>query len=204
MLLLFARRAAICFCWALAIAVPGAVFAQTNYYTTNGTEYAVVGSLPGDQVFPDVALNSSGGFVVWQDNATDGSGWGVRAARLDATLSLTSWQQRINVQGTNNQENPRVALLKRGGAVFVWQGGVDGFQHIYARFTTPTNTFLSTTDVVVSTFTNNFQINPAVAVLNNSNVVVVFSVTTRPVPTAFRTSMARYSPPTERRSAPTF
>jgi len=55
--------------------IPAAVFAQTNYYTTNGTEYAIIGSLPGDQVFPDVALNSSGGFVVWQDNITDGSGW---------------------------------------------------------------------------------------------------------------------------------
>ena len=33
---------------------------------------------------------------------------------------------------------------------------------------------MTTTDLVVSTFTNNFQINPAVAVLNNSNVVVVW------------------------------
>ena len=67
-----------------------------------------------------------------------------------------------------------MALLKNGGAVFVWQGGVGGFQHIYARFLTSSNTFLTTTDVVVSMPTNNFQINPAVAVLNNSNVVVVW------------------------------
>ena len=54
--------------------------AQTNYYANNGTEYAIVGSLPGDQVFPDAAVTPAGGFVVWQDNITDGSGWGsVRA-----------------------------------------------------------------------------------------------------------------------------
>jgi hypothetical protein len=175
MSLSFARKAAICFCWGLFLVMPAAVFAQTNYYTTNGMEYAVVGSLPGDQVWPDVAVATNGGFVVWQDNATDGSGWGVSAQKLDGTLSGTLSTFRVNVQGMNDQENARVALLKNGGAVFVWQGGVGGFQHIYARFLTPTNTWLTTTDVVVSVPTNNFQINPAVAVLNNSNVVVVWA-----------------------------
>lgn len=172
---LFARRGAICFCWGLFLGIPAAVFAQTNYYTTNGTEYAIIGSLPGDQVFPDAAVTPSGGFVVWQDNITDGNGWGVSARRLDSTLSGTLSTFRVNVQGTNNQENPRVALLKNGGAAFVWQGGKPSSQHIYARFLTPTNTFLTTTDLVVNTFTNHFQINPAVAVLNNSNVVVVWA-----------------------------
>jgi hypothetical protein len=174
MLLSFARKAAICFSWSLLFAIPSAVFGQ-SYYTTNGTEYAVVGLLPGDQVFPDVAVNSGGGFVVWQDNITDGDGWGVSAQRLDGTLSGTLGAFRVNAQGAGDQENPRVALLKNGGAVFVWQGGVQGGQHIYARYLTSTNTFLTTNDVLVSTFTNNFQINPAVAVLNNSNVVVVWS-----------------------------
>jgi hypothetical protein len=171
----FARRAAICFCQGLFLVFPAAVFAQTNYYATNGTEYAVVGSLPGDQVWPDVAVNTNGGFVVWQDNATDGSGWGVSAMRLDDTLSGALSAFRVNVQGANDQENARVALLKNGGAVFVWQGGVEGYQHIYARFLTPTNTWLTATDEVVSVPTNNFQINPAVAVLTNGNVVVVWS-----------------------------
>ena len=174
MSLSFARKAAICFCWGSFLVIPAAVFGQTNYYGTNGMEYAIVGSLPGDQVWPDVSVNTSGGFVVWQDNATDGSGWGVSARKLDGTLSGTLSTFRVNATGTNDQENARVALLKNGGAVFVWQGGVEGYQHIYARFLTPTNTWLTTTDVVVSVPTNNFQINPAVAVLNNSNVVVVW------------------------------
>ena len=65
------------------------VFGQANYYATNGTEYAVIGALPGDQVFPDAAVNANGGFVVWQDNITDGSGEGISARRLDNTLSGT-------------------------------------------------------------------------------------------------------------------
>ncbi len=158
-------------------AVSGLASAQTNNYTTNGTEYAIVGSLPGDQVFPDAALAANGGFMVWQDNATDGSGEGISATHLNPALSadLTWSHQRVNVQGTNDQENARVALLKNGGAVFVWQGGAQGFQHIYARFLSPTYTWLTTTDVVVSAPANYYQIRPAVSVLNNSNVVVVWS-----------------------------
>jgi hypothetical protein len=149
--------------------------AQTNYYGTNGTEYAVIGSLAGDQVFPDAAISPVGGYEVWQDNITDGDGWGISARRLDATLSGTLGTFRVNTIGAGNQENPRVAMLKNGGAVFVWQGGATGFQHVYARFLTPGNTFLNPAEVLVNTFSKNFQINPAVAVLNNSNVVVVWA-----------------------------
>src|ERR1035438_7658530 len=135
---LFVRRAAICFCWGLFLGIPAAGFAQTNYYTTNGTEYAIIGSLPGDQVFPDAAVTPSGGFVVWQDNITDGNGWGVSARRLDSTLSGTLSTVPVDAVGTNDQENPRVALLNNGGAAFVWQGGKPGNEQIYARFLTPT------------------------------------------------------------------
>ena len=164
---------AACAGWLLTLSL--AASAQTNYYGTNGTEYAVVGSLPGDQVFPSAAISPTGGFVVWQDNATDGDGWGISARRLDATLSGTLGTFRVNASGAGNQENARVALLKNGGAVFVWQGGRSSYQHIYARFLTPNNTFLTTNDILVNTFTNNFQINPSIAVLNNSNVVVVWA-----------------------------
>lgn len=150
------------------------IFAQTNYYNSNGTEYAVIGALAGDQVFPDVAVASTGGFVVWQDNITDGDSWGISARRLDSTLSGTLGTFRVNAMAVGSQENSRVALLKNGGAVFVWQGGKPSYQRIYARFLTPTNTFVSTNDVLVNTFAGTFQINPAVAVLNNSNVVVVW------------------------------
>ena len=172
-----ARSIFVTLAWALGFAMVSTAFAQTNYYTANGTEYAAVGSLPGDQVFPDVAVGTAGGFVVWQDNATDGDGWGVSAQRVDSTLSGTLSTFRVNAQGTNDQEKARVALLKNGGAVFTWQGGVEGYQHIFARFLTPTNTFLTATDLAVSAFggTGSLQVNPAVTVLNNSNVVVVWS-----------------------------
>ena len=174
MLSSFARK--IVWFMVLLAGIPAVVFGQTNYYATNGTEYAIVGSLLGDQVHPDVAVNTNGGFVVWQDNITDGNGWGVSAMQLNPTLSGSGSSFRVNVQGANDQENPRVALLPGGGAAFVWQGGVEGLnQHIYARFLSAAGTWLTTTDVLVNTFTNNFQQNPAVATLTNGNVIVVWA-----------------------------
>jgi len=172
MLLSFTRKIALC--CGLVVGIPGVVFGQTNYYAANGSEYAIVGSLSGDQVLPAAAVTTNGGFVVWQDNITDGDGWGVSAMRLNGTLSGSSSSFRVNVQGAGDQQNPRVALLRSGGAVFVWQGGQKGFKHIYARFLSSSNTFLTTNDVLVNTFTNNFQINPTAATLTNGNVIVVW------------------------------
>ena len=163
-----------CFALGLLLAAISQVSAQTNYYGTNGTEYALTGTAPGNHVYPDLAISSTNGFMVWQDNVTDGSGWGISACHLDSTYSAAS-TFRVNRIATNSQENARVAMLHNGGAVFVWQGGALGFQHIYAEFLTATNTFVTTNDVLVDTFTNFFQITPAVAVLTNGNVVVLWA-----------------------------
>ena len=81
----------------------------------------MAGLLPGDQVFPQIAISSSGGYLVWQDNVTDGDGLGISALRLNSNLSGTLGVFRVNEQGRGDQQNPKVALLKNGGAVFVWQ-----------------------------------------------------------------------------------
>ncbi len=149
-----AKSVAVCLGWALVLAAVSTSSAQTNYYSANGTEYPIVGSLLGDQVFPDAAISPTNGIVVWQDNGIDGDGWGIGARRLDGTLSGTLQPFRVNATTAGDQERPRVALLNKGGAVVVWQGGKLGFQHIYARFLTVSNTFLTTNDILLSTFTN--------------------------------------------------
>ena len=150
------------------------VEAQTNFYAANGTEYAVIGALPGEQINPSVAVSTNGGYLVWQDNITDGDGWGISARKLDATLSGTLGTFRVNVTGAGNQENPRVAMLPNGGAVFVWQGGPQGFQHIYARCADANGIFTTGTDILVPSSTAYFQTSPSVTVLNNGNLVVVW------------------------------
>jgi hypothetical protein len=166
---------ALCFCWGLFLAIPATVFGQTNYYAAYGTEYPVIGSLPGDQVFPDVALNTNGGYVVWQDNITDPVGEGISAMQLNSTLSGSGSTFQVNVVSTNNQGNAHVALLQKGGAVFVWQGGPDIAQHIYARFLSSSNLWLNSTNILVSTSATSFQETPAVATLANGNIIVVWA-----------------------------
>lgn len=169
------RCAAICICLVFFLAIPAVSRAQTNYYAADGTEYPIIGSLPGDQIYPDVALNSEGGYVVWQDNITDPVGEGISAMQLNSTLSGSGDIFQVNATATNNQQNARVALLRNGGAAFVWQGGPDNDPHVYARFLNASNLWLSATNITVDAFTNGFQELPAIATLTNGNVIIVWS-----------------------------
>ncbi len=160
-------------CWWLLAGIAPAVLAQ-NAYGPQGAEYPIAGAQPGDQVFPHVSLGANGGYLVWQDNVTDGDGFGISARRINNSLSGSFGVFRVNQQNAGDQENARVAVFKDGGAAFVWQGGRAGFQHIYARFLKADGTF-ATGDLLVNTYTNNHQIDPAVSVLSNGNVVVTWS-----------------------------
>ncbi len=160
---------------ACVLAVPPVVSAvSTNYYAAQGGEYAPAGVLPGDQTHPAISFNASGGIAVWQDNITDGDGLGISAVFLDGSLSPVLGTFRVNQIGAGDQENPQVAMFPAGGAVVVWQGGQQSFQHIYARFLNSSNIWV-TGDVMANTDTNHYQLNPAVAVLGNGNVVVTWA-----------------------------
>lgn len=161
------------FLFCLLAGLPLLASGQTTYSPQAG-QYAVAGSLPGDQIQPDVSVNSSGGYVVWQDHFTDGDGLGISAQRLNENLSGTLNTFRVNEQSKFDQENPRVAMLKNGGAAFVWQGGRYGFQKIYARFLNREGTF-TTGDVLVNTYASGQQINPSLAALSDGNVIVTWS-----------------------------
>jgi hypothetical protein len=157
----------------LVVALPSLVLGQsTNYYASQAGEYAPAGTLPGDQANPSLSLSPSGGFLVWQDNITDGNGLGISAIRLDSSFSPTLSSFRVNQQGTNDQENPQVALLTGGGAAFVWQGGPVSYQHIFARFLSASNLWI-TSDIQVNTATD-YQVDPAIAALANGNVIVTW------------------------------
>lgn len=162
-----------CLC---ALAVVPTALGQT--YTANGGQYAILPAIPGDQIRPQMGLNPAGGYLVWEDNTTDGRGEGVSALALNNNFSSVGAHFRVNQIGAGDQEFPQVVLLNnRAGAVFTWQGGQRSYQHIYARFlsSSPATNFWLGGDVLVNTFTNNFQINPTIATLTNGNVIVAWS-----------------------------
>lgn len=159
------------------LAVPLLVNGQ-NAFSPGGNDYVIAGALGGDQTAPQAAVNAAGGFVVWQDNSVNVNGLRIRAQRLNSSLTRSQLPFSVSsvagVANVGDQEKPQVALLKNGGAVFVWQGGRFGFQKIYARFCAPDGTFV-TSDIRVNTYTNNFQVNPSVATLADGNVVIVWA-----------------------------
>jgi hypothetical protein len=143
-------------------------------YVTNGVEYAIAGAKPGDQVHPAIALGPNGGFLVWEDNVTSSTGLGISAQRLDANFSASLSSFKVNSSTVNDHERPKVAVLNDGRAAFVWQGGKLGYQHIYARFLSSSNTWL-TDDILVNSSTNYSQLGPVTAALPNGNLVVIWS-----------------------------
>ncbi|MCC6820348.1 MAG: hypothetical protein IT579_06420, partial [Verrucomicrobia subdivision 3 bacterium] len=139
----------------LALVAPGLVNGQ-GHFAPQGGEYNITGALVGDQVYPQASVKTTGGYVVWQDNFTDGSGLGISARKLDSSLSGSLSTFRVNESGTNDQERAVVSMLNDGGAVFVWQGGQQSFQHIYARVRSA-NGVWTTGDIQVNTPTDVFQ-----------------------------------------------
>jgi hypothetical protein len=143
-------------------------------HVTSGLEYSVLGPKPGEQVHPGVVLNANGGFLVWEDNVTSSSGLAVSAQKLDANFSASLSSFKVNSSSAGDHERAQVTLLNDGGAAFVWQGGRFGFQHIYARFLSASNTWL-TDDILVNSSTNYSQLSPAIATLQSGNIIVVWS-----------------------------
>src|SRR3989442_1058979 len=93
----------------LTLFVPGMALSQSGYVTQAG-EYAPAGNLTGDQTHPQLSLTRTNGFIVWQDNATDGDGLGISARALDSSFSSPFASFRVNQQGADDQENPQVAM----------------------------------------------------------------------------------------------
>ena len=132
-------------------------------------------NLPGDQMHPRLSLGHAGGYVVWEDNMTDGDGLGISARMVNNYLSPVPQRTfRVNQQGVGDQERPAVQSFDNGGAVFVWQSGTSGSQDIYARFLAADGTF-ATGDVLVNTTTAGQQGNAVVALLQDGNVIVTWT-----------------------------
>jgi hypothetical protein len=143
-------------------------------YAPDGGEYPIAGTLSEDQVYPHLSIKTTGGYLVWQDNITDGDGFGISARRLDSSFSGTLSSFRVNTNAVADQERPQVSVLGGGGAIFVWQGGKMSFQHIYARVLSAAGVWV-TGDIRVNTATNVYQREPVVATLGNGNAVVAWN-----------------------------
>lgn len=164
-------------------AIAGVAQGQGSF-APEGAEFNITGPLLGEQVYPSVSISPTGGYLVWQDNITDGDSAGISALKLDGSLSGTLSTFRVNEIPTGLQERPAVSVLKNGGAAFIWQGGSIGFQHVYGRFISPSGWV--TGDVLINTATNQYQSEASITTLTNGNVVVTWSSDSQVSPTSLR------------------
>ena len=143
-------------------------------FEAKGNEFDLTGRLVGDQVGTRVAMGSEGGYLVWQDNATDEFGLGISALRMDVAGNPVGAPVRINSLLVGDQENPRVGVLKSGGAIFAWEGGASGFHRVHYRVTNSQGLFLGE-DRFVTGPESGEQVEPAVAVLKNGRAVLAWT-----------------------------
>ena len=92
----------------------GAEF-QVNTYTTNS------------QLYPTVAMDADGDFVVaWQSRSQDGSDWGIYAQRYNHAGVAQGTEFQVNTFTTDQQWLPTVAMDATGDFVVAWDSDQDG------------------------------------------------------------------------------
>ena len=140
----------------------------------SGGEYPIMGDTEGHQKNPHVALNQSGGFAVWQNSTADSGGERVVGQKVSVDQlgmgSIFVISQNIASQ---NEVNPKVALLNNGGAIAVWQAGPRNSQDVYARFLDDNGQFQSGI-IRVNTHGEGVQSSPSVAVSEDGKALVVW------------------------------
>ena len=149
-----------------------------------GSEFPIVASAPGDQVWPSISLSPTGGYITWQDSYIDKKGGGLGNAVLDTTFSA-SRKTRVNNTIAGNHLRPKVQALGNDNAVIVWEGSVTaaGVPAIYARFAKNSNptkdpglgTNYFTGDIRVDTHLAGQKVDPAVAALPDGSAIIVWS-----------------------------
>jgi hypothetical protein len=131
---------------------------------------------PGYQIEPRVASAGDGSFVVvWASDGQDGSYTGVFGQRFGRHGERAGAEFRVNTYTTSAQLKPVVAADAAGRFVVVWQSVQDGDQYgVFGQRFDASGAKLGP-EFQVNSYTTAYQSNPAVAVRDSGDFVVVWS-----------------------------
>jgi hypothetical protein len=143
-----------------------------------GPEFRVNSYTTGYQIFPHVAGDAAGNFVVvWRSEAQDGSSYGVYAQRYASSGTPLGPEFRVNTYTTNHQGFlPLVAADSSGNFIVVWtseaqDGSVGGvFGQRYASSGAPLGP-----EFRVNTYTTAGQIVTSIDADASGNFVIVWA-----------------------------
>ncbi|REK09040.1 MAG: hypothetical protein DWQ37_19470 [Planctomycetota bacterium] len=86
-----------------------------------GPEFQVNSYTTSDQLYPAIAMDDSGDFVVaWWSYGQDGDGYGIYAQRYDAAGAAQGPEFRVNSTTVGDQTLPAVAMDADGDFVVTW------------------------------------------------------------------------------------
>jgi hypothetical protein len=144
-----------------------------------GTEFTVNTYTTGLQTAPEVAVDSTGSFVVvWNSYESEGDDYNsIQGRRFDANGAALGTEFQVNGYTTNTQSQPSVASLAGGSFVVVWfsdgSSGSDSnysiLGQIYDAAGAP-----SGTEFQVNTYTTSYQVFNDVAAGANGGFAVVW------------------------------
>ncbi|MCA8995628.1 MAG: VCBS repeat-containing protein [Planctomycetaceae bacterium] len=151
-----------------------------HLYQADGTtireEFQVNTTVPRDQVSPNVAMATTGEFVVaWTLEGQAGSGSDINAQRFDAAGMPAGGEFRVNVTTLQGQVNPAVGIDDDGDFMISWQSSHQDefswgiFGRAYASAGDPL-----TSEFQVNTFAEQPQTLPATSVNTSGEAVTVW------------------------------
>jgi len=142
-----------------------------------GTEFRVNSTAAKQQIYPSLASDSSGNFVVvWSSYGQDGSGLGIFGQRYDSGGVPLGDEFQVNSYTTNSQGRSSVASDASGNFVVVWESlGQDG--GIYGIFGQRYDSagLAQGDEFRVNSYTTGIQGLPSVASDASGNFVVVWN-----------------------------
>jgi len=139
-----------------------------------GSQFAIAGSLPGEQTGARLVLGKSSGLLVWQDNGIDGSGRGIAAAMVDGTTLRSQSSLLVNQTKNGDQESPDVALLANGNSLVVWRNAAAGQPEVWGRVVGSNGAMLGN-EFRISGANSTECVTPSVAAMADGSAVVTWA-----------------------------
>nr|AGC72056.1 flagellar hook-length control protein FliK [uncultured bacterium A1Q1_fos_291] len=142
-----------------------------------GNEFQVNTFTGSDQIYPAVAMDDTGNFiVVWSSHLQDGNGMGIYGQRFDNTGSPVGGEFKVNSFTSGDQSHPSVAMDASGNFWVVWAStDQDGSgEGVYGQRYDATGNPVGD-EFRINSFTNSDQRFPSIAMSDGGNVVVVWT-----------------------------
>jgi hypothetical protein len=142
-------------------------------------EFKVNTFTENDQRYPDIAMDSSGDYVItWQSGEEDGNYHGIYAQRYKHTGEATGSEFQVNTGTRFDQTQPSAAMDDSGDFLIAWNGGYYNSEdnYYYGIFAQRYNSQggLIGTEFQVNTYISGNKMYPAAAIDSDGDFVITW------------------------------